>query len=150
MESEQNTDKINEKLETLGIELSKIQYDFKIKNKPTEKYWLKRIEEFKYYHENVLEYFTLVYSLMRLIDIEQSGIFLLKVSKLKQLGLKLLEDMGKIKKNPSAMDLKDKQQSKWTVELREQVIKSNDNCWRHEKHMNVFFRDFHNQYLKNQ
>lgn len=149
MDSKQNTDKINEQLEKLGIELSKIQFGFKIKNRTSEKYWLKQIEDFKHYHEKVIEYFTKVYSLIVLVDKEQSGIFLLKISKLKQLGSKLLDSMEKIKKNPSAMDVKDKQQSKWTVELREQLIKSNEECLNHERHMNIFFRDFYNMHLKN-
>jgi hypothetical protein len=148
MNSKYDANEYNKKLEKLGTELSKIQYDFKIKNKPSEKYWSKRIEEFDNYHKKVIEYFTQVYSLMNLANEDQSGIFLLKISKLKQLGLKLLEAMKKIKENPSSMDLKDKQQSKWTIELREQLIKSNEDCLNHEKHMNVFFRDFYDQYLK--
>jgi hypothetical protein len=148
MNSKYDANEYNKKLEKLGTELSKIQYDFKIKNKPSEKYWSKRIEEFDNYHKKVIEYFTQVYALMNLANEDQSGIFLLKISKLKQLGLKLLEAMKKIKENPSSMDLKDKQQSKWTIELREQLIKSNEDCLNHEKHMNVFFRDFYDQYLK--
>jgi hypothetical protein len=148
MNSKHDANEHNKKLEKLGTELSKIQYDFKIKNNPSEKYWSKRIEEFENYHEKVIEYFTQVYSLMNLANEDQSGIFLLKISKLKQLGLKLLEAMKNIKENPSSVDLKDKQQSKWTIDLREQLIKSNEDCLNHEKHMNVFFRDFYDQYLK--
>jgi hypothetical protein len=148
MNSKHDANEHNKKLEKLGTELSKIQYDFKIKNNPSEKYWLKRIEEFENYHKKVIEYFTHVYSLMNLVNEDQSGIFLLKISKLKQLGLKLLDAMKNIKENPSSVDLKDKQQSKWTIDLREQLIKSNEDCLNHEKHMNVFFRDFYDQYLK--
>ncbi len=147
MSSPKDTLEYNKKLEKLGAELSKIQYDFKIKNNTSEKYWLKRIEEFENYHKKVTEYFTLVYSLMHSINKEESSVFLLKISKLKQLGSKLLEDLKEIKENPSSMNLKDMQQSKWTIDLREQLTKSNEDCLKHEKHMNVFFRDFYEKYL---
>ena len=93
MSSTQDTSEFDKKLEKLGSELSKIQYDFKIKNKTSEKYWSKRIEEYEKYHKKVTEYFTVVYSLMHLTNKEESKVFLLKISKLKQLGLKLLEEI---------------------------------------------------------
>ncbi len=148
MDSEKNIEEYSKKLEKLGAELSKIQYDFKINYKTSERYWTKRIQEFKKYHEKTIEYFTQAYSLMNLDDEEQSGIFLLTLSKLKQLGTKFLESMEKAKQNPSIMNLKDKQQSRWSIELREELIKSNDDCLNHEKHMNVFFKEFYEKILK--
>ncbi|HUT06235.1 MAG TPA: hypothetical protein VMW74_06065 [Nitrosopumilaceae archaeon] len=147
MESDRDITKYNQKLERLGRELSKIQYDFKIKNRPSEKYWVKRIQEFDNYHKKTVEYFTEAYSLMHLANEEQSSMFFLRVSKLVNLGVKVLEDMEKIKQNPSIMNLKDKQQSRWSVELREQLIKSNKECLDHEKRMNVFFKDFYEKYI---
>ena len=147
MESDRDITKYNQKLERLGRELSKIQYDFKIKNRPSEKYWVKRIQEFDNYHKKTVEYFTEAYSLMHLANEEQSSMFFLRVSKLVNLGVKVLEDMEKIKQNPSIMNLKDKQQSRWSVELREQLIKSNKECLDHEKRMNVFFKDFYGKYI---
>ena len=135
--------KHNKTLEKLGVELSKIQFDFKIKDKPSEKYWVKRIQEFDNYHKKTIEYFTEACSLIRLSNEEQSKIFLLRISKLVQLGRKVLSDMEKIKQNPSTMDLKDKQQSRWSKDLREQLIKSNNECLDHEKRMNIFFKDFY-------
>ena len=129
-------------LEKIGMYLSKIQYDFKIKNNPSEDYWSKRIQEFQNYHKTTIEYFTQAYSMIKLEDDEKAGLFLIKLSKHKQLGNKLLGDMEKIKQNPSAMNLKDNQQSKWSIELRENLIQSNKNCLNHEKHMNIFFKDF--------
>jgi hypothetical protein len=84
---------------------------------------------------------------MSLVNEEQSSIFLLRMSKLQQLGMKLLEDMEKVKQNPSSMDLKDKQQSKWSKEIRERLLKSNNDCLNHEKRMNVFFKEFYEKYL---
>jgi hypothetical protein len=137
----------SEKLEKLGVELSKIQYDFKIKDNPSEKYWTKRIQEYKKYRNKVTEYFTQAYSLMNLVTEEQSGVFLLRISKLQQLGEKLLEDMEKVKQNPSSMNLKDKQQSKWSKEIRDQLLKSNNDCLNHEKRMNVFFKEIYEKYF---
>lgn len=148
MDSKKMIEEYSEKLEKLGVELSKIQYDFKIKSKSSEKYWVNRIKEFNNYHKKVVEYYTQAYSLMSLANEEQSSIFLLRVSKLKQLGVKLLESMEKIKQNPSIMNLKDKQQSRWSIELGEHLIKSNNDCLNHEKHMNIFFREFYEKYLK--
>ncbi len=147
MNSEKTIKEYSEKLEKLGVELSKIQYDFKIKDKPSEKYWTKRIQEFENYHKKVVEYFTKSYSLMSLVNEEQSDIFLLRISKLQQLGVKLFEDMEKVKQNPSSMDLKDKQQSKWSKEIRDQLLKSNNDCLNHEKRMNIFFKEFYEEYL---
>jgi len=148
MDSEKTISEYREKLENLGRELSTIQYDFKIKNKPSEKYWGKRIQEFCIYHKKAIEYFTQVYSLMSLTNEEQSGMFLLRISKLGQLGEKLLEDMENIKQNPATMNLKNQQQSRWSIEQREKLIKSNKNCLNHEKRMNVFFKEFFEKYLQ--
>ena len=149
MDSDKTTKEYSQKLEKLGAELSKIQYDFKIKDKSSEKYWAKRIQEFENYHKKTIEYFTQSYALMSLANEEQSDMFLLRISKLRQLGEKLLEDMKKIKQKPSIMNLKDKQQSRWSIELREQLIKSNNDCLNHEKHMNIFFKEFYEKYLMN-
>jgi hypothetical protein len=64
------------------------------------------------------------------------------------LGKKLLENMEKIRQNPSIRNLKDSQQSRWSIELGDQLIKSNNDCLNHEKHMNIFFREFYEKYLK--
>ena len=135
-------------LEDLGNELTKIQYDFKIKESPSEKYWNKRIEEFDNYHKKSIEYFSQAYILMKNINNEQSGLFILRLSKLKELGTKLLENMEKVQQNPSIMNPKDKQQSKWSIEQKEKLINSNQDCLNHERKMNIFFREFFENNLK--
>ena len=147
MDSKKTKKEYGEKLEKLGVELSKFQYDFKIKDNPSEKYWTKRIQEYEKYHSKVTEYFTQAYSLMNLVTEEQSGVFLLRISKLQQLGEKVLEDMEKVKQNPSSMNLKDKQQSKWSKEIRDQLLKSNNDCLNHEKRMNIFFKEIYEKYF---
>lgn len=134
-------------LERLGVELLAIQYNFKIKNEPSEKYWGKKIQEFSRYHKKTTEYFTQGYFLMKLIDEEQSGIFLLRLSKLRQLGVKVLEDMENVRQNPASMNLKDIQ-SRWSIEQREKLIQSNNDCLNHEKQMNIFFKEFYEKYLQ--
>jgi len=149
MDSENKIREYKENLKKLGAELSATQYNFKIKNESSEKYWVKKIQEFSKYHKKTIEYFTEVYSLMKLINEEQSDMFLLRLSKLRQLGINLLEDMENVKQNPSSMDLKDKPQSRWSMEQREKLIKSNNECLNHEKRMNIFFKEFYEKYLQN-
>ncbi|EPA05191.1 hypothetical protein BG20_I2265, partial [Candidatus Nitrosarchaeum limnium BG20] len=43
---------------------------------------------------------------------------------------------------------KDKQQSKWSKDLREKLIESNTLCMNHEKNMNKIFRGFYEKHLK--
>ena len=147
MDSEK-IDNFSKGLEKLGSELAKIQYDFKIKNKTSEKYWNQRIDEFRKYHKKTIEYFLESQQLVKLFDEKEAGVFLLKLSKLKQLGENLLKNMELVKNNPSIMDSKDQQQSRWTVEQRENLLKANQECLNHEKNMNVFFREFYDKHLK--
>ena len=145
---ESNTDGQRKNLEVLGNELTKIQFDFKIINNPSEKYWIKRIDEFERYHKKTIEYFSQAYSLMIDVDKEQAGMFLLRISKLKQLGVKLLENMEEIRKTPSIMNVKDKQQSKWSLEQKDLLMNTNEECLNHEKKMNLLFREFCEKKLK--
>jgi hypothetical protein len=64
------------------------------------------------------------------------------------MGLKLLNNMEEVKKNPSIIKSKDKQQSKWSKELREKLIESSNVCLHHEMDMNKFFREFYETRLK--
>ena len=136
------TSELNQKLEKLGLELTKIQYDFKIKDIPSQKYWEERIEEFNTYHKKTIDYFSHAYFLMRKADNEKANLFILRLSKLQELGKTLIENMEKIKQNPSIVNLKDRQQSRWSIEQRESLINSNIECLEHEKKMNVFFKEF--------
>lgn len=138
----------SENLAKLGKEIAEIKFNYKITENATERYWEKRIIEFKKYNEKAIEYHTQAYALMNLIDKEQSGLFLLSISKMKQIGLKLLENMEEIKKNPSIIKSKDKQQSKWSKDLRERFIELNGSCMNHEKTMNELFREFYGKHLK--
>src|SRR3970282_2540942 len=98
--------KYSDNLAKLGKELAQIQFNYKVIENTTEQYWQKRINEFKKYNEKGTEYYTQAHALMHLVDKEQSGLFLLSVSKLRQLGLKLLTNMEEVKQNPSIIKSK--------------------------------------------
>ena len=136
-------------LANLGKDLSEIQFNYKVIENSTEQYWQKRINEFKKYNEKGTEYYTQAHALMNLVDKERSGLFLLSISKFRQMGLKLITNMEEVKQNPSIIKSKDKQQSKWSKELREKLIESSNACLHHEMDMNRFFREFYEKYLKN-
>jgi len=138
----------SEKLAKLGIELGKIQFSYKIERKPAKEYWQKKIDDFKKYNEKSMEYYNHTYSLMNLINKEESKIFLLRTSKFRQLGLALIEIMEKIKENPSIIDSKDNQQSLWSKEIRDQITEQSNKCLHHEKDMNISFREFYEKHLK--
>ncbi len=138
----------SEKLAKLGMELSEIQFSYKIEEKPSKEYWQKRIDDFKKYNEIGMKYYNQVYSLMNLVNKEESQIFLLRTSKFHQLGLTLIEIMEKIKENPSIVDSKDKQQSQWSREIRDQITEQGNKCLRYEMDINTSFREFYEKYLK--
>ena len=138
----------SEKLAKLGMELSEIQFSYKIEEKPSKEYWQKRINDFKKYNEIGMKYYNQVYSLMNLVNKEESQMFLLRTSKFHQLGLTLIEIMEKIKENPSIVDSKDKHQSQWSREIRDQITEQSNKCLRYEMDINTSFREFYEKYLK--
>ena len=140
---------LSDNLAKLGKEMSEIQFNYKVIENNTEQYWQNRINEFKKYNEKGTEYYTQAHALMNLVDKKQSGLFLLNISKLRQLELKLIMNMQEVKQNPSIIKSKDKQQSKWSKELREKLIESTNACMHHEMDMNKFFREFYETHLKN-
>ncbi len=138
----------SEKLAELGKELSEIQFSYKIEEKPSKEYWQKRIDDFKKYSEMGMKYYSQVYSLMNLVNKEESQRFLLSTSKFHQLGLTLIEIMEKIKENPSIVDIKDKQQSQWSRKIRDQITEHGNKCLRLEMDINTSFREFYEKHLK--
>lgn len=140
--------KCSEALAKLGMELSEIQFNYKVLDKTKAEYWGKRVEDFKKYHEKGLEYYTQVHTMMNIVEKEKAGMFLLNMSKLRQLGTKLLELLEKIEENPSIMSSKDKQQSKWSKDLKEELIECSNKNLRHEMDMNTDFREFYEKHLK--
>ncbi|MFB5627143.1 MAG: hypothetical protein ACE5R5_02995 [Nitrosarchaeum sp.] len=134
-------------LAKLGKDVSEIQFNYKVIENASEEYWKNRISEFKKYVEKGVEYYTQAHRLMNLVDKEQSGLFLLSISKFRQIGTNLVTNMEKIKENPSIVKSKDKQQSKWSKEIREEQTKLSNACLHHEMDMNKFFREFYEKHL---
>ncbi|MFQ5497141.1 MAG: hypothetical protein ACE5DU_04560 [Nitrosopumilus sp.] len=138
----------SEKLAKLGMELSQIKFSYKVEEKPSKEYWKKRIADFKKYNEKALEYYNQVHSMMNLVNKEESQMFLLRISKFRQMVLSFLEIMEKIEENPSITDSKDKQQSLWSKEVKNQISEISSKCLTHEKDMNISFREFYQKNLK--
>ena len=58
-ENKQNTVKEHsDKLAKLGMELSKIQFSYKVEEKTSKEYWQKRIKNFEEYNKKALEYYN--------------------------------------------------------------------------------------------
>ncbi len=140
--------KESKKLAELGRNISKIEFSYKVKESSSKKYWVKRTDEFRSYSKASLEYYNQVHSLMKLINQEESKLFLLQISKFNQLASRLVEMMEKIKENPSIGNSKDKQQSIWSKELRQEITKQSNDCLNYEKKINLGFREFYEKNLK--
>ena len=138
----------SEKLAKLGMELGEIQFSYRIEEKVTKEYWDQRMNDFKKYNEKGLEYYNQVHAMMNLVNKEEAQMFLLRVSKFRQLSTELLETMDKIKDNPSIIDSKDRQQSSWSREIKNQITEQSNKCLRHEMDMNSSFREFYEKHLK--
>lgn len=135
-------------LAKLGTDLAKNQFSYKVKKKKSKEYWIKRITDVKKYNQKGLEYYNEIYSMMNVINKEESQMFLLRIGKFRQLGLELIEIMEKIKENPTIGDSKDKQKSQWSKEIGENLIEQSGKCLQFERDMNVVFRKFYEKYVK--
>lgn len=138
----------SEKLAKTGMALGKIQFSYKIEEKVTKEYWQKRMNDFKKYNEKGLEYYNQAHSMINLLNNEEAQMFLLRISKFRQLSTTLSETMEKIKENPSIIDPKDRQQSLWSKEIKNQITEQSNKCLRHEMDMNTSFREFYEKHLK--
>ena len=138
----------SEKLSKLGTDLAKNQFIYKVEKKSSKEYWQERIINFKKYNDNGFRYYDEIFALMRIIDEEKSQIFLLQIAKFRQLGLTLIEIMEKLKENPSIINSKDRQQSQWSREIKNQIIEQSDKCLKCEREMNTTFREFYEEKMK--
>ncbi|PJC50373.1 MAG: hypothetical protein CO032_05095 [Nitrosopumilales archaeon CG_4_9_14_0_2_um_filter_34_16] len=138
----------SDKLAKLGRELGEIQFSYKIEEKSTKEYWHQRIVDFKKYNEKGIEYYNQVYAMMNLVNKQDAQLFLLRISKFRQISKTLTESMEKIRENPSIVNSKDKQQSQWSKEIKNQLTEQSNKCLRHEMDMNTVFREFYEKELK--
>ena len=135
-------------LSKLGTDLAKNQFSYKVEKKKSKEYWIKRIADVEKYNKKGLEYYNEIYSMMNMINKEESQMFLLRIGKFHQLGLELMKIMEKIKENPTIGDSKDKQKSQWSKEIGENLIEQSDKCLQFERDMNIAFRKFYEKYIK--
>jgi hypothetical protein len=142
------TQKHSKKLTELGSILAKNQFSYKIEEKTTKEYWQKRIQELKKYNKTGLEYYNEIQNMMNLINKDDAQMFLLQISKFRQLATKLIKIMEKIEENPSIIDSRDKQQSLWSKDVKKKILEISTNCLDHEKYMNNIFRDFYDINIK--
>jgi len=140
--------KIVKELSVLGAELSKTKFSYKMADGKNSEYWKGYIENLKNRHYKGNQYYSQIYLLMDLIEKDKAGLFLLKLSKLEQLVTKFLELLEEIKENPSIMSPKDKQQSKWSKDIRRQTLEHSEKSLNHEKEMNRDFREFYDLHIK--
>ena len=138
----------SEKLSKLGTDLAKNQFIYKVEKKSSKEYWQERITDFKKYNDNGFRYYDEIFALMRIIDEEKSQIFLLQIAKFRQLGLTLIEIMEKLEENPSIINSKDRQQSQWSREIKNQITEQSDKCLKCEREMNTTFREFYEEKMK--
>ena len=143
-----STKEYSEKLSKTGMELGEIQFSYKIEEKVTKEYWQKRMNDFKKYNEKGLEYYNQAHLMMNLVNKKEAQMFLLRISKFRQLSTTLSETMEKIKENPSIIDSKDRQQSLWSKEIKNQITEQSNECLRYEIDINTTFREFYEKYLK--
>ena len=132
-DSKETIKEYNKQLAGLGMEISNARFSYKIQEKTSKEYWEKRITEFKAYREKSLEYYNTACSLIKLVDPDESKLFLLQIGKFHQLGSTLLENMEKIKENPGIINSKDKQQSIWSKKIRQEMIDTSNESLKHEK-----------------
>ena len=138
----------SEKLSKLGTDLAKNQFIYKVEKKSSKEYWQERITDFKKYNDNGFRYYDEIFTLMRIIDEEKSQMFLLQIAKFRQLGLTLIEIMEKLEENPSIINSKDRQQSQWSREIKNQITEQSDKCLKCEREMNTTFREFYEEKMK--
>ena len=79
----------SDKLAKLGMELSKIQFSYKVEEKTSKEYWQKRIESFDQYNKKALEYYNQIFALIKITNKEESERFLLQISRFRQLSSSL-------------------------------------------------------------
>lgn len=138
----------SDKLAKLGMELGEIQFSYKIEENPTKEYWQQRIQDFKKYNEKGTEYYNQVYNMMKLVNKQDAQLFLLRISKFQQLSKTVIENMEIVRENPSIVNSRDKQQSQWSKEIKNQLTEQSNKCLRHEMDMNSTFREFYEKELK--
>ncbi|RNJ77552.1 MAG: hypothetical protein EB829_05965 [Nitrosopumilus sp. H8] len=135
-----------ERLAEIAAEIQEMKFSYKVEGRKSPDYWKGRAGEFARYSAKAAEYYTQAYLMIKQTDGSEAGVFLLYTGKFGQIASKLLDTMEKIGENPSVMN-SDRQQSRWSREIRDQLVRHSDVCLRQEKDMNDKFRRFCQKHL---
>ncbi len=137
----------SQRLAELSRNLLEMHFSYKVKEKPSRQYWEKRVADFERYAGAGMEYYSQAHSIICLVDEKESQMFLLGMSKMRQLSVSLVKTMKEVAANPSIMDSRDRQQSRWSKDVKDRLVQQSDTCLRHEKEMNRTFREFYEKGL---
>ena len=135
------------RLADMSRSLMEMHFSYKVEEKPSRQYWEKRVADFERYASTCMEYYSQAQSMIGLMDKKESQMFLLRMSRMRQLSTSLVKTMKEVAANPSIMDPKDRQQSKWSKDVRDRLIRQSDECLHHEKDMSQTFREFYEKNL---
>ncbi len=150
MEQIEKLIELSKELSKIGLEVTQINFNYKIERNKDSKFWKSKLENFQKYSEKCISYYNICFSILKLFSLEESQIFLFKISKYRQMTLKIEKLIDEIIKNPAIMSSKDMQQSKWSKDSKINFTESFQNCLTHEKDMNSKFNEFYEKNIKNQ
>ena len=135
-------------LAQLGAEIAKMKFSYRIRYTTKPEYWEGKISEYGAYFEKSQSYYEQAYSLIKGASPEQAGMFLLMLSKFHRLRSDCMGALRRVRQNPTVMNAKDAQQSRWSKDAREQIFQCSNRCLMQEKAMSSFFREFCNTRLQ--
>ncbi len=132
----------------LGEDIARMGFSYEVKKDTDPGYWEGRLAEHREYFGKSQEYYEQAHLLMRLVDPGQAGTFLLMLGKFHRLRKEQMEALERIRQNPTVMEPRDRQQSRWSKDAREAVIDCSNRCLGHEKAMSEAFRGFYDSRLR--
>ena len=129
-------------LAEMGARLAGMRFSYRVEQRPSRQYWESRAKDYEEYRSAAGEYYMQAYYMMRGVDTREAELFLVQAAKLRQTGSKLAGLMAEAAQNPSIMDAKDPQQSKWSKGVRDGITQYSEMCLGLEKALSASFRGF--------
>ena len=146
MNDEELADAVNthgRKMAEISEKLMNMRFSYKVEARPSRQYWEKRVADFERYAGTGMEYYSQAHYVIGMVDEKESQMFLLEMSRMQQISTSLVKTMKEVAANPSIMDPKDMQQSRWSKDVKDRLVRQSNECLRHEKDMNRKFREFY-------
>lgn len=134
-------------LHALGAEVVRMRFSYEAKNDTRQRYWKERIREHQEYFEKSSKYYKQACLLMEIVRAEQYGEFLLALDKFSQLKKQQMTILEKIKENTTVM-MSDRQQSRWSKDLKREMIENSNRCLEHEKRLSDIIKEFVGSHFK--